>query len=124
MRSRFVAAAVTGGAFLIGGLLTWAQDLTVTGRAQIGSEDDTTAPETLHVAGDGYVRDGLTVQGNAVLLGSVHVGDSVSPAARLIARGGVRIGGDPSPCTDAQAGAIRFTGATFEGCDGQSWKGF
>ena len=38
--------------------------------------------------------------------------------------GGVKVGDTSTPCTQAEAGTIRWSGESFQGCDGTDWKGF
>jgi hypothetical protein len=47
-------------------------------------------------------------------------GDVGATSGRFTA--GVQIGDDSSPCTGARAGALRWHGGAFEGCDGSAWK--
>jgi microcystin-dependent protein len=52
--------------------------------------------------------------------GSVGVGTS-SPKAQLDVNGGVRLGNDTATCDSTKKGTIRFTGTSFQACDGSSW---
>lgn len=51
--------------------------------------------------------------------GSIGIG-TTSPAAPLDVAGGIRVG-NATICTAAQAGTIRWTGSTFDGCNGTTW---
>jgi hypothetical protein len=62
------------------------------------------------------------VDGAGIVSTTANVGlGTPSPAARLDVSGAVRVGNTTVACTSANAGAIRFTGAAFEGCNGSQW---
>jgi subtilisin-like proprotein convertase family protein len=42
----------------------------------------------------------------------------------LIVQSSAQVGNDTTPCTAANAGAIRFVGKSFEGCTGMAWMKF
>lgn len=53
--------------------------------------------------------------------GSVGIG-TTAPSAKLeIASGEVQVGTSGTACSSAKAGAIRWTGSAFQGCNGSSW---
>jgi len=52
--------------------------------------------------------------------GNVGVGTQ-TPGARLDVAGGVKLG-NTDTCNAATAGTLRWTGSTFEGCDGTKWS--
>ena len=52
--------------------------------------------------------------------GQVGVG-TTSPQVRFDVDGAIRIGNHLGKCTTDKAGAIRWTGARFEGCNGLTW---
>lgn len=58
--------------------------------------------------------------GLVVLNGNVGIG-AVNPAAKVDVSGGVKMLNDTSACNSPIAGTIRFTGTTFQGCDGTNW---
>ncbi len=66
---------------------------------------------------------GGTVTGDLFVNGSVGVGVAV-PLAKLDVAGGVKIGADLAACTSTKAGTIRWTGTTFQACDGVAWTTF
>ena len=78
----------------------------------------------LHLAAGNGTPAHVTVKGN----GNVGIA-TVAPAARLhvngdmIVQGSFTVGNDTNDCDGSRAGRIRFTGATFEGCDGTAWRG-
>jgi len=55
--------------------------------------------ESLGTPQEGHIN----ISGNAIIGGSVKIGD------------------DSADCTSAIAGTIRFNGTSFEGCDGVAW---
>jgi|GEM_PF-2190778 len=56
--------------------------------------------------------------------GRVGIGTS-SPASKLQVYGGeIQTGNSSVACTAANAGAIRWTGTSFQGCTGSSWQTF
>ncbi|RKW63900.1 MAG: hypothetical protein D8B49_01385, partial [Riemerella sp.] len=76
---------------------------------------------------DGTVAIGSGSYGAPILLGSnnnnkVGVGGITNPKAKLDVRGEVIVGSEYGNCTSDNAGAIRFDGANFYGCDGSTWK--
>ncbi len=52
--------------------------------------------------------------------GNVGIGTRY-PASKLDVRGGIKIGNETAVCTSSIAGAIRFNGTLFEGCNGTLW---
>lgn len=44
-----------------------------------------------------------------------------APATRLDVKGAVKLDNDASTCSSSLAGAVRWTGAQFQGCNGTSW---
>lgn len=50
----------------------------------------------------------------------VGVGQT-SPLARFDVNGSVRVANDSTPCSSAFAGAIRYNGTLFQGCNGVEW---
>lgn len=64
---------------------------------------------------------GASTLGNSSVYdnGSVGIGTQ-SPAAKLDVAGGVKLG-STSACTPTQAGTIRWTGTSFDGCNGVTW---
>lgn len=54
--------------------------------------------------------------------GAVGIG-TLNPQAALDVNGAVRVGNDVN-CTGDKAGAIRWTGSEFQGCDGSAWSSF
>ena len=52
--------------------------------------------------------------------GNVGIG-TTNPASKLDVNGGIKIGNETADCTSSIAGAIRFNGTSFEGCDGAAW---
>ena len=66
----------------------------------------------------------LQVVGNASFNGSVGINTS-SPASTLQVSGGeIQTGNSGIACTSANAGAVRWTGSDFAGCNGVVWVGF
>lgn len=72
-----------------------------------------------------------------VFTGASALGDSVltedqqrigvgvpNPVSKLHVGGSVQVGADANTCDATRAGAIRFQGGQFEGCDGSSWSAF
>ncbi|MFH1438221.1 MAG: hypothetical protein ABIJ56_21110 [Pseudomonadota bacterium] len=53
--------------------------------------------------------------------GKIGIG-TTDPQATLDVRGSIRAGNDTGDCTAEKAGTIRWTGTTFEGCDGTDWR--
>jgi len=82
-------------------------------------------------AGAGTVRAStvlgyLSVGGNRLVVhtsGNVGVG-TTAPAAALDVAGSVRVANDTATCTSANAGAIRWNGSVFQGCNGSTWITF
>jgi hypothetical protein len=62
-----------------------------------------------------------TAVGNSTIFdnGSIGIG-TTAPAEPLDVAGAIRIG-NATTCTATQAGAIRWTGSTFDGCNGTAW---
>jgi hypothetical protein len=58
----------------------------------------------LYISNTGYVGIGTT-----------------APQARLDVNGEVRVGNSGAQCTSNNAGAIRWTGTGFQGCNGSNW---
>lgn len=52
--------------------------------------------------------------------GNVGIG-TTTPSVKLHVMGTVKVGNDATACHATNAGAIRWTGSNFEGCDGTSW---
>ena len=75
---------------------------------------------------DGTIAIGNGSYGAPVLLGNsgnkVGVGGITTPKAKLDVGGEVRVSSEYGTCTYDNAGAIRFDGAHFYGCDGSTWK--
>ncbi len=62
------------------------------------------------------------VDGAGVVSTTAQVGiGTADPGADLEVAGGIKIGNDSSVCGSSQAGIIRWTGSTFEGCNGIKW---
>ncbi|MFH1724503.1 MAG: fibrinogen-like YCDxxxxGGGW domain-containing protein [Elusimicrobiota bacterium] len=61
--------------------------------------------------------------GTVTTLADVGIGVS-APVAALDVAGAAKIGDDAGPCDSSMAGAIRWNGAAFEGCDGSEWREF
>ena len=79
----------------------------------------------------GPLQDGTVAIGNGsysapILLGNysnkVGVGGVTTPKAKLDVGGEVRVSSEYGSCTPDNAGAIRFQGIHFYGCDGSTWK--
>lgn len=63
---------------------------------------------------------------DAERLGGLEVGELVQPGddaslASLTLDSSVTVGNDTTTCDASKAGAIRFNGTSFEGCDGTDW---
>ena len=75
---------------------------------------------------DGTVAIGNNVSGSPIILGNnankVGVGGVTTPKTKLDVGGEVRVSSEYGTCTYDNAGAIRFDGAHFYGCDGSTWK--
>ena len=53
--------------------------------------------------------------------GRIGIG-TTDPQATLHVNGSIKVGDDTEACTPEKAGSIRWTGDTFEGCDGTDWR--
>ncbi len=53
--------------------------------------------------------------------GTVGIG-SATPSAKLDVNGGIKIANDNSTCDSSKAGVIRWSGSSFEGCNGSKWQ--
>jgi len=58
--------------------------------------------------------------GKVTTTDNVGIG-SATPSAKLDVNGGVKIANDSSTCDSSKAGIIRWTGSSFEGCNGSKW---
>ena len=86
-----------------------------------------------NVVAIGNEMNGLAIyntDSNTILLGipSYHVNSpkigmgTYQPKAKLHVKGQVIVGDEGGNCTSDKAGAIRFDGTHFYGCDGSTWK--
>ena len=63
------------------------------------------------------------VDGIGKVTTSVNVGiGSATPNAKLDVNGAIKIADDNLTCDVSKAGLIRWTGSSFEGCDGKTWQ--
>ncbi len=119
----------------VGGLLSGAQpglsgwtgkELVLTVADGAGTDNDGIwiGPNVAYAAGGpGHIRlhaHHISMTGNNV---SVGIG-TTTPAAKLDVAGGVKVANDGAACSAANAGSIRWTGSTFQGCNGTDWKDF
>ena len=109
------SAAITGGSFAVGG----STFIIKGGSIGIGTDSPT---GKLHVS-TGTGATSLFVSNSGSTAGNVGIG-TTAPVTKLDIGGGVRIANDDSACDAAKAGTIRFTGTSFEGCTGTTWKIF
>jgi len=58
--------------------------------------------------------------GQVTTTDNVGIG-SASPSAKLDVNGGIKIANDSSTCDSTKAGLIRWSGSSFEGCNGSKW---
>ena len=55
--------------------------------------------------------------------GKIGIGTD-APATKLDVVGAIKLGNDATVCSATNAGAVRWTGSYFEGCDGTNWTFF
>jgi len=64
--------------------------------------------------------------GNTILVPPTNAGGNVgigtaSPGSKLVVAGGVQLGDDPSACTAAKAGTLRWSGSQLQHCAAGAW---
>lgn len=74
-----------------------------------------TAPTTFAFTGGNIGVDTFTPQAKLDVNGNVNVTGNANIS------GSVKLGDDMSSCTSSNAGAIRWNGTAFEGCNGTAW---
>lgn len=101
-----------GGATLHGDVVIHPGGLTVSGAVGIGTS---TALAKLHVVGDTLLGGAVAVSGSITGSGALELSGLIKT------QGSVQVGNDAATCTGAKAGALRWTGAALQICNGTGW---
>jgi hypothetical protein len=117
-------AATAGNAMALGGAAAGAYALSADIPADLATANGSVGTVPLYL-GDHELGSSVITQAQ----GNVGVGVPVPQAALHVAgnvraTSSVRVGGDATTCNAQNAGAIRFQGGVFEGCDGAGWAPF
>lgn len=65
----------------------------------------------------------LDVVGNTYLRGNVGIG-TTTPSQKLDVNGAIKVANTSDSCNSSRAGAIKYDGSSFQGCNGNSWINF
>ena len=102
-------------------------DLAITGSATIGTNlivcnAGSCSPSFPGGAGHAFVEGSLLVGAGFGVDATGALTATTLSAQRAALSASVRVGPDSAACTGSFAGAIRFAGGQFEGCDGAAWR--
>lgn len=98
-------------------------DVDLSGGLSIGSTPVISAAGEWVGPGGGPGGSGAWTDDGSAVTTSLDVGVGVAlPGARMEVGGGIKLGNDTATCDATKAGTIRWTGSTFQGCNGSSWE--
>lgn len=64
---------------------------------------------------------GNVTLGSPTVTGSLGIGTTGAPAAKLDVNGGIRLGNDTGACDATRAGTLRWSGTSLDVCSGNAW---